>query len=73
MSFQIPLQFVCDLLSEMHISHHIAKEPSIYISPEIDLGLRAMLFGMENYAAFLSNSMSSARPNTIYRFFDEFY
>ena len=57
----------------MHISSHIAINPSERISSEIDLGLRAMLFNVENYTALLHNSMSDAKPNTIYRFFDEYH
>lgn len=73
MSFDIQLQFVRDLLLGMHISSHISINPSERISSEIDLGLREMLFNVENYTALLHNSMSDAKPNTIYRFFDEYH
>ena len=73
MFYDAQLQFVRDLLFGMHIPTHIVENPSEYISCDIDLGLRASLFGINNYANFLDNSMYDARPNTIYRFFDEYY
>lgn len=73
MSFDIQLQFVRDLLCGMHISSHMAINPKKLISSEIDLGLRAMLFDVENYKELLHNSMSDAESNVIYRFFDEYH
>lgn len=73
MSYEISLQFVRNLLSEMQISSHIATNPSQFISNEIDLGLRGMLFGIDNYVGHLHNSMNRAKPNTVYRFFDEYH
>ena len=73
MYYDIQLQFVRDLLSGLHISSYIAQNPAQSISSNIDLGLRAMLFGEENYANLLHNSMSDAKANTIYRFFDEYF
>lgn len=67
------LSFVRELLQNMHISTHICKHPDTNISNEIDLGLRTMLFGIENYTELLQNSMYDARPNTIYRFYDEYF
>ena len=61
------------LLKNMNISTHIAEDPEKIISKDIDLGLRALLFGRDNYKDFLQNSMSEAENNTIYRFFDEYY
>lgn len=73
MSYDIQLQFVRELLLGMHISSHIAQNPSMHISSEIDLGLRKMLFHTENYLDILHNSMNDAKSNTVYRFYDEYY
>lgn len=73
MNYEIQLQFTRDLLHAMHISSYIVYNPTKQISNEIDLGLRAMLFDLENYQEYLQNSMYDARPNVIYRFFDEYY
>lgn len=73
MTYQVCLQFVQDLLKKMHVSSHIAISPDKHISSEIDLKLRATLFGVENYTTYLQNSMSEAAPNTIYRFLDEYF
>ena len=73
MPYTAQLRFVQDFLGKMNISTHVAENPDERISKEIDLGLRALLFGMENYSSFLQNSMSEAGSNTIYRFFDEYY
>lgn len=73
MNYDIQLQFVRDLLQGLHISSHIAENPTQNISSKIDLGLRAMLFHEENYVNLLYNSMSEAKSNTIYRFFDEYH
>lgn len=73
MNYGIQLQFVRDLLLGLHVSSHVAENPTQTISSNIDLGLRSMLFREENYVNLLHNSMSEARPNTIYRFFDEYH
>ena len=73
MSYENQLQFVRDLLNRMHISSHIAANPKTYISSEIDCGLREMLFDTKNYKELLHNSMSDAKENTVYRFFDEYH
>lgn len=72
MAYQRQLQFVQEFLCGLHISSHIISEPSRQIPSEIDLGLRALIFNRENYTDFLQNSMSDAKSNTIYRFFDEY-
>ena len=73
MNYGIQLQFVRDLLLGLHVSSHVAENPTQTISSNIDPGLRSMLFREENYVNLLHNSMSEARPNTIYRFFDEYH
>ena len=73
MPYTAQLQFAQKLLKNMNISTHIAEDPEKIISKDIDLGLRALLFGRDNYKDFLQNSMSEAENNTIYRFFDEYY
>ena len=73
MNYDIQLNFAVELLWEMHISSHTVTNPKDRISSEIDLGLREMLFDVDNYNELLQNSMSDAMPNTIYRFFDEYH
>ena len=66
------LEFTVTLLKKLHISSHIVDDPEHHISDEIDCGLRAMLFGENNYAKLLVNSPTEAKENTVYRFFDEY-
>lgn len=73
MSFEIQLKFTQQILEGMHISSCIVTNPKEYIPSSIDNGLRFMLFGSQNYAEILVNSMYQAKENTIYRFFDEYY
>lgn len=72
MEYEAQLTFLRQLLKGMHISSCIIENPGAWISPEIDLGLRADLFALDNYATFLQNSMAEAKDNTVYRFFDEY-
>ena len=72
MNYDIQLQFTSNLLKKLHISNCIVSNPQNKISYNIDLGLRAMLFGKENYTELLENSMEQAQNNTIYSFFDEY-
>ena len=72
MAYEQQLSFLQQLLKNMNISSCILSEPGQRIPPEIDLYLRADLFGLENYADFLQNSMSQALDHTIYRFYDEY-
>ena len=72
MEYRPQLEFLRQLLKDMNISSCIAQNPGKHIPPQIDLYLRADLFGLDNYASFLQNSMSQARDNTIYRFYDEY-
>ena len=72
MSYTTQLSFLRCLLKDMNISSCVLDHPDQRIPPEIDLFLRANLFGLDNYANFLQNSMSQAKPNTLYRFFDEY-
>lgn len=73
MNHDIPLQFTSELLQQLHISCHMVCNPQTCISSEIDLGLRKLLFNVDNYKDLLQNSMNDALPNTIYRFFDEYH
>lgn len=66
------LRFVKELLSRMRIHSHIASAPNESISVDIDLGIRAMLFDLDDYITFLTNPIEQAKENTIYRFFDEY-
>ena len=56
----------------MNISSCVLETPDQRIPPQIDLFLRADLFGLYNYADFLQNSMSQAKDRTIYCFHDEY-
>ena len=72
MEFKPQLSFLQSLLKDLNISTCIIENPGNRIPPEIDLNLRAELFGLSNYATFLQNSMSQAKENTVYRFYDEY-
>ena len=72
MVYEVQLNFLQEILKGMHISSCVLGDPDSRIPPEIDLGLRADLFDLDNYATFLQNSMGQAQDNTIYRFFDEY-
>ena len=72
MEYQSQLTFFQKLLKGMHISSCIVENPEDRIPPEIDLGLRAALFHLDNYTPFLQNSMAQAKDNTVYRFYDEY-
>lgn len=66
------LTFLQQLLKGMNISSCLVDAPASHIPPQIDLFLRADLFGLENYAHFLQNSMLQAKDRTVYRFQDEY-
>ena len=72
MEYHAELCFLRKILRDMNISSCIVDAPEREIPPQIDLRLRAELFGLENYAAFLQNPMSRAADRTVYRFFDEY-
>lgn len=72
MEYLPQLNFLCNLLKDMNISSCVLSNPGQQIPPEIDLFLRAELFGLRNYADFLQNSMSQAKEKTLYRFYDEY-
>ena len=72
MEYMPQLDFLRKLLKNMNISTCVLKDPGEEIPTAIDQFLRAELFGLDNYAEFLQNSMSQAAENTLYRFFDEY-
>ena len=72
MNYESQLRFLQQLLQGMHISSCVVTDPEQHIPPQIDLNLRSDLYGLDNYATFLQNSMSQARDNTVYRFYDEY-
>ena len=72
MHYSNELSFTVGLLQKLHIPTHIIENPKDYINAEIDLGLRAALFGESDYAKLLVNSPSEAKDRTVYRFFDEY-
>ena len=67
------IAFVRDFLNRLQISSTMVTDPNTFISPEIDLRLRNLLFGIDNYVTHLANSMNKAKDRTIYRFFDEYH
>lgn len=72
MEYHAQLSFLRKLLKDMNISSCVLERPEVSIPPEIDLYLRAELFGLNNYADFLENSISQASRKTLYRFYDEY-
>lgn len=72
MAYQTELTFLRKLLKDLHISSCVLTDPYATIPSEIDLGLRAGLYGDHNYVPFLQNSFEQAKDHTIYRFFDEY-
>ena len=64
--------FAQALLKKLHIATNIVKNPEKSINSEIDIGLRAMLFGEENYTNLLGNTFAEVKDAVIYRFFDEY-
>lgn len=72
MAYQEQLAFLQQLLKGMNVSSCVISDPEVAIPPQIDLCLRAELFGIDNYTGFLQNSMSQAKDHTLYRFYDEY-
>ncbi len=72
MNFSIQLNFLQQLLSNLRISSCVFSHADRYIPSSVDLGLRKELFHVEDYVAFLANSVTQAESKTIYRFFDEY-
>lgn len=72
MDMEVRLDFLRQLLKNMNVSSCVITCPGQHIPPEIDLNFRANLFGIQNYSDFLQNSMSEARDQTLYRFYDEY-
>ena len=72
MDDQVRLDFLRQLLANMNVSSCVVTGPGAHIPTQIDLNLRAKLFGLRNYSGFLQNSMSQAKDKTLYRFFDEY-
>ena len=72
MDMEVRLDFLRQLLKNMNVSSCVITCPGQHIPPEIDLNFRANLFGIQNYSDFLQNSMSQARDQTLYRFYDEY-
>ena len=68
MQYDAQLRFAADLLKGLHISCSVIAGPADGIGPEVDKGLRSLLYGAEDYNTILQNSLSSARDNVIYRF-----
>ena len=72
MGYGEKLEFTRDLLAGLNISSCILTQPEERIPPEVDMGLRKMLFDTDNYYSFLENSLQDACDRTIYRFCDEY-
>lgn len=65
------LNYTIQIFNQLNIHSICIDHPSSGISNKIDLGLRNILYGSVQYIDVLQNSMSEAKDNTIYRFFDE--
>ena len=61
MDEQVRLDFLRQLLANMNVSSCVVTGPGAHIPTQIDLNLRAKLFGLRNYSGFLQNSMSQAK------------
>ena len=72
MAYHAQLAFLQQLLKSMNVSSSVISDPEAAIPPQIDLCLRAELFGLDNYTGFLQNSMNQAEDHTLYRFYDEY-
>ena len=72
MRYTAELTFLCKLLKDLHISSCVLEDPRKEIPAQIDLGLRAGLYGDNNYVPFLQNSFDQAKDHTVYRFYDEY-
>ncbi|MCD7755657.1 MAG: helix-turn-helix transcriptional regulator [Firmicutes bacterium] len=72
MGYETELAFFRRQLLALKISSCVVDDPLHYIPAQIDLGLRQILFGAEEYAALLVNDMLQAQSNYIYCFLDEF-
>ena len=72
MGYTAELTFLCKLLKDLHISSCVLEDPRKEIPAQIDLGLRAGLYGDNNYVPFLQNSFDQAKDHTVYRFYDEY-
>ena len=66
------IAFAAALLKRLHLDSVMIDEKNGYIPSSVDKGLRRMLFEKENYSTLLLNSLSEAKSNLIYRFFDEY-
>ena len=73
MSYQKELEFVTHLFEAMRIPTHQIIYEKDNLSYEIDEGLRYLIYGEKNYSFILSNSLSEAKDNCIYRFEDEYF
>ena len=65
------LNFIKDLLTNFHIHTTLIDYSEGKITTDVDLGLRRIIYGVENYETVLSNSLSQTENNIIYRFSDE--
>lgn len=64
--------FVKKLLNNFHIPNCFIDYSQGKIPADVDLGLRSLLYGVDGYENILSNSLTEAKDNVIYRFSDEY-
>lgn len=64
--------FIKAFLAELHISCCVISEPDSRIPPEVDMGLRSILYDTDDYLSILENSLKDAKNRVIYRFMDEY-
>ena len=72
MEYNVQLGFVRKFLQNLNVSSSIWEDPNHLISPEVDMGLRELLFGKENYLTLTDSSANMIEERTIYRYFDEY-
>ncbi len=72
MKYGVKINFFKKLLNDLYMHNHVIEDPFTLISPETDLKLRNELWGVDNYVDFLENDFIPVKPNTVYRFFDEY-
>lgn len=64
-------RFLITVLEKQHIKHHLIPG-FCETPPEFDLGLRKLLYPDADYASYGAQILRYAKPNTIFRFQDEF-
>lgn len=72
MNCELQIDFFRKILKDLYISSCIVTNPYIEMSSNIDLGLRAELYKVKNYAEYFKNTFQEVADKTVYRFYDEY-